>query len=84
MDEPPPQLAEIESILRGYLQTHPQAVDTERGIREWWLRDARITYAAADVRAVIQRLVDSGELVERRLPDGECIYARSGSLLHNR
>lgn len=84
MDEPPLQLAEIESFLRRYLQSHPQAVDTERGIREWWLRDARSTYAARDVRTAIRRLVEAGELVERHLPDGECIYARSGSSPHNR
>ena len=84
MDELPPQLAEIESILRRYLQSHPQAVDTERGIREWWLRDARSSYAARDVRAAIGRLVDAGELVERQLPDGECIYVCAGSLSDNR
>ena len=54
MDEPPPLVAEIEGIIRRYLQAHPQAVDIERGIRWWWLRNAHRTYAARDVRAAIQ------------------------------
>jgi hypothetical protein len=79
MDERPPLVAEIEEIIRRYLQAHPQAVDTERGIREWWLRKARRIYAEGDVRAAVEDLVATGELVERRLPDGQSIYASAGT-----
>jgi len=77
MDDRPPLVAEIEEIIRRYLQAHPQAEDTERGICEWWLRNARRSYPVADVRAAIQALVASGELARRLLPDGQCIYASS-------
>ena len=77
MDKGPPLSAEIEEIIRRYLRAHPQAEDTERGICEWWLRQAPRQYAVADVRAAIQALVAAGELARRVLPDGHCSYARS-------
>ena len=75
---------EIESILRGYLQTIRRRWTRIAGSASGGCANARITYTAADVRAAIPRLVDAGELDERRRPDRECIYARSGSSLHNR
>jgi hypothetical protein len=77
MDKRPPLAAEIEEIIRRYLQAHPQAEDTERGICEWWLRKARRSYPVADVSAAIQALVAGGELVQLVLPDGQRIYASS-------
>jgi hypothetical protein len=68
-------LAEIEEIIRRYLQAHPQAEDTERGICEWWLRTARRTYPVADVGAAIHALVGAGELEQRELPDRQRLYA---------
>jgi len=75
MDDQPPPVEEIEDIIRRYLQAHPRAVDTERGIREWWLHGAQRPYTIGDVRAALRRLVATGELAERPLPDGQYIYA---------
>jgi hypothetical protein len=77
MDKGLPLVAEIEETIRRYLQAHPQAEDTERGICEWWLRKARRSYSVADVRAAIQALVAAGELAQLVLRDGQCIYANS-------
>jgi hypothetical protein len=80
MDERPPLVAEIKAIILCYLRARPQAADTERGIREWWLRTADDrTYTADDVRAAIQCLVATGELAERQLRDGQVIYASAGT-----
>jgi hypothetical protein len=79
MDKQPSPAAEIEELLRRYLLAHPQANDTERGIREWWLRDAHRSYSPADVHAAIDRLVASGELAKLVLPDGQYSYAGSGA-----
>ena len=76
MDEKPPKVANIEQAIRRYLLTHPHAVDTERGIREWWLRDIRPRSTAGDVQAAIANLVAAGELAERALPDGQRGYAK--------
>ena len=75
MDERPPLAAEIEEILRRYLQAHPQAEDSERGICEWWLREARRSYSAGDVHAAIEHLVATGELAKLLLPDGQWTFA---------
>jgi hypothetical protein len=75
MDNQPPLVAEIQESLRRYLQAHPHAIDSERGIYEWWLRDAGRSYSMADVRAAIEQLVAAGDLAKRMLPDGECTYA---------
>jgi hypothetical protein len=79
MDKQPSPVAEIEELLRRYLLAHPQANDTERGIREWWLRAAHRSYPAADVHAAIEHLVASGELAKLVLPDGEPSYAGPGA-----
>jgi hypothetical protein len=75
MDNQPPLVADIEELLRRYLQTHPHANDSERGIYEWWLRDAGGGYSMTDVRTAIEHLVAAGDLTKRRLPDGECTYS---------
>jgi hypothetical protein len=74
-----PSVAEIAQVIRHYLRVHPHAVDTERGIREWWMRDAPRNYDVSDVRTALQRLVAPGELVEQLLPDGQSIYANAGA-----
>lgn len=83
MDEPLPLVVEIEGIIRRYLQAHPQAVDTERGIREWWLRKAHRTYSLCDVHAAIESLVATRELSKRLLPDGQYIYANPATPTSN-
>lgn len=75
MDTQPPAVADIENAIRRYLRAHPHAVDTERGIREWWLRDARPRYRIVDVHVAIDCLVAAGELERRTLPDGQLAYA---------
>lgn len=75
MDQPTPTVPDIEQAVRDYLRRHPNAVDTERGIGEWWLQGMRQRCSAADVRLAISALVAGGVLVERRLPDGQLAYA---------
>jgi hypothetical protein len=66
---------DIERAITAYLQKHPQALDTERGIREWWLRTSCARYSEADVHLAIQNLVARGALVTISLPDGSVAYA---------
>ena len=75
MDKKSPKVANIEQAIRRYLLMHPQAIDTERGIREWWLRDVRPRPLSADVHEAIESLVAAGGLARRTLPDGQHGYA---------
>lgn len=78
MDTQPSATDDIENAIRSYLQAHPRAIDTERGIREWWLRELRAPLRVADVHAAIERLVTAGELAVRSLSDGQRAYAAGG------
>lgn len=75
MDKEPPTVADIEAAISHYLHANPHAVDTERGIREWWLLGT-CPCRPDDVHAAIEHLVASGEMAERTLPDGQRAYAR--------
>lgn len=75
MATPSPAVREIERAIGAYLRAHPQALDTERGILEWWLRDASVRHSASDVRLAIAELVASGGLVQITLADGQVAYA---------
>ena len=55
MDKAPPAMPDVEQAIVDYLRRHPQAVDTERGIREWWLHDLRQQCSASDVQHAIDR-----------------------------
>jgi hypothetical protein len=66
--------ADIAQAIRRYLASHPQAVDTERGVREWWLGDHPSRPSAEEVRAVLEQLVAAGEVMVRSLPDGQRAY----------
>ena len=46
-----------ERILQ-YLNEHPDAADTPDGIRQWWLQREGEGGSAADVEAVLDRLVE--------------------------
>jgi hypothetical protein len=69
-----PLAVDITRAIRRYLELHPQAVDSERGIREWWLGDQPSRPSPDDVRAVIEQLVATGEIVVLSLPDGQRAY----------
>jgi hypothetical protein len=69
-----PAAADITQAIRRYLALHPHAVDTERGIREWWLGNRSSRASADDVRAALEQLVAAGEIVVLSLPDGQRAY----------
>ena len=77
MDKQPRDVAGLERGIKTYVQSHPHAVDTARGIHEWWLRDAPGCFDEDDVRAVLDHLVSTGELAMCVLPDGQHVYKRA-------
>ena len=70
MDTRPRSVVEIAEAIRRYLEANPQAFDTARGIREWWLRDAKPLFAE-DVEQAIELLVGEGALVPLTLPEAQ-------------
>ncbi len=78
MDKEPRTVADVEAAISHYLHAHSHALDTERGIREWWLLGA-CSCRPEDVHAAIEHLVASGAMAERTLPDGQRAYSRPGA-----
>jgi hypothetical protein len=67
--------AEIERSVLAYLDRHPQAADTLRGIVNWWLPRQRYELGCRRIGHVLDRLVAEGTLHRDELPDGEVLYA---------
>ena len=61
-------------ILR-YLRAHPESSDSVEGIQRWWLADANGSFEEFEVRAAVERLLRSGHVQRRSLPDGCEVYA---------
>lgn len=66
---------EIETSVLAYLDHHPQAADTLRGIVNWWLPQQRYESGCQRIEQVLGSLVAQGKLRCDRLPGGEALYA---------
>lgn len=75
MDTQRPTVADIECAIRHYLQAHPNAVDTERGIGEWWLGSGHPPCTPSALQAAIENLVAAGVLQTLTLPDGRRAFS---------
>ena len=61
----------LVSILR-YLLDHPEAADTARGVREWWL--AGLAASERDVEKALQVLEARRWVRVKRMNDGQALY----------
>jgi hypothetical protein len=66
---------EIERSVLAYLDCHPQAADTLRGIVNWWLPQQRYETGCQRIEQVLSELVARGVLRRDPLPHGEVLYA---------
>jgi hypothetical protein len=53
---------ELASVVISYLTEHPQAMDTVKGIAEWWVVSRQVSVEAEILASVLQKLVDQGYL----------------------
>ena len=66
---------EIRHSVLAYLQAHPEAADTLRGIVNWWLPRQRYDDSCQLIEQVLAGLVAEGLLHRDQLPGGEVLYA---------
>lgn len=66
---------EVEHSVLAYLQSHPQAADTLRGIVNWWLPRQRYESDCLRIEHALAALVARGVLCRNQLPGGEVLYA---------
>ena len=68
--------AAAKRVLR-YLEQHPNAADTVEGVAVWWLGGNESDEWLSIVRCAIERLVNSGDVSQKTMPDGTTIVTRS-------
>ena len=64
----------IAAAIRRYLHAHPNASDTADAVARWWLSAERIDASGEEVEEALEYLVGNGEVVKRRLSNGETVY----------
>ncbi len=67
---------QLRSLVLGYLDDHPTAMDTLDGIAEWWVLRQQIEIEVRRVSRVLSSLVADG-LLEEHEQGGILFYRRS-------
>lgn len=55
---------EVAEAILGYLAEHPQAMDTAKGIAEWWIMRQQIRVNVNRLKRVLREMADKGLLEE--------------------
>jgi hypothetical protein len=71
--------AELCECVRRYLAVHPDAADSLRGIRQWWLPARLRNVTLEELEQALAQLVACGEVQRSTLPGAEELYARSST-----
>lgn len=69
-----PAIGPLVETLRRYVHAHPRAIDSAKGIRQWWLGELAGPHDPAAVEAAIRRLAAEGVVDPVRLPDGGILW----------
>lgn len=68
-------LSDIQSDVLGYLEAHPNAMDTVDGIRQWWLTQQRMAMYTQDrVQNALYELRDANLLEMNVLDSGKEVF----------
>jgi Fe2+ or Zn2+ uptake regulation protein len=70
--------SEIQAVLLGYLEDHPNALDTATGIQQWWLMRRVSQYSVDCVQSALDQLVEAGFIKTVVLEDGQSAYGICG------
>jgi hypothetical protein len=73
-----PDVAALAEQIRAYLLRHPKAADSVAGVLKWWLLEQRLEQSRDNVQRALDHLVATGQVAERKTPDGTVIYVASG------
>jgi Fe2+ or Zn2+ uptake regulation protein len=69
---------EIQAILLGYLEDHPNALNTTAGVQQWWLLRRVSQYSIDRVQRALDHLVKTGFIQAVVLDDGQSAYGLCG------
>jgi hypothetical protein len=65
---------QIAFAVLAYFDKNPDAKDTLKGIREWWLLEQSFKPNIALVKEALAELVDEGLILARKGKDGQTYY----------
>lgn len=71
--------ARLRAALVVHLQRYPLAADTTEGMATCWI-EQRSNDTLRFIEEVIVAMIDAGELMAQRLPDGRVLYRRGPGL----
>jgi hypothetical protein len=78
MADDPRREEELAEAILAYLAEHPRAMDTLKGIAEWWLLRRQVSVEVLRVDRALRNLTDCG-LLEKVGTGHSCLYrARAG------
>ena len=69
-----PGREEIAHDVLSYLNKRSKAGDTLEGIVEWWLLEVKIRRSCAEVKTILDDLVEQGLICEVKGPDARIHY----------
>lgn len=69
-------VCETAERILSYLEDHPQAADTVRGVQSWWLRERVPRVSEAVVAEALEKLVARGYLMSQTTPGGDVLFKR--------
>lgn len=67
----------IADAILEHLRRFPNARDTARGVRDWWLGPELEDATLAEVELALRRLVDAGGVAAVPTPDGGTLFAKA-------
>lgn len=67
----------VAAAILEHLRGFPNARDTARGVRDWWLAPELDDASLAEVEQALRRLVAAGRVVAVRTPDGGSLFAKA-------
>ena len=67
----------IADAILEHLRRFPNARDSARGVRDWWLGPELGHTPLAEVELALERLVAAGRVVAVPTPDGGTLFARA-------
>ena len=67
----------IAAAILEHLRRFPNARDTARGVRDWWLGPELDDASLAEVEDALSRLVAAGRVVAVSMPDGGVLFAKA-------
>jgi hypothetical protein len=72
-----PRYRDLAVAIQEYLERYPDASDTARGIREWWLPAQYGDRSLREIERTLWAMVEDGRLFASVLENGAVLFARN-------